>query len=262
MAFALFNNFWDYIFKWTPQSKQIISPPSLYVPKEFRVTDNAIKRKFLEENSFGTFISTSKQGRIFTSQLPFYLEFNNENELTSMRAHLALANDQYNHTIRDVTFAANKEVVVTFLGPHFYISATWFGEELKLKSVPTWNYSSMEVRGILEEITADEEKNELLSRLSKSNEDAILKMNAEHDAWIYEEANKAIMEGLKNKIRFFKIKVHAVAGKFKLSQNKPEEVIESLAEGLQNTKNQEANTVANQMLDLLNARQSATDDPV
>ena len=103
----------------------------MYIPKYFNVTDSDKIFEFIRANAFGQLISMV-EGKPFCSHLPFLLG----NEGRSLICHMAKRNSQWENI-------EGQEVLVTFLGPHDYISPTWYSTP----GVPTWNYQAVHVYG-------------------------------------------------------------------------------------------------------------------
>jgi transcriptional regulator len=103
----------------------------MHIPKHFEVTDSDEIFSFIEENAFGQLISRV-DGRLFSTHLPFLVS----KDRTRIIAHLARQNPQ-------LTEIEGQEVLITFQGPHDYISPSWYSGP----GVPTWNYQSVHVYG-------------------------------------------------------------------------------------------------------------------
>lgn len=103
----------------------------MYIPKHFSVSDWDEMIAFIEKNSFGQLISTV-EGKLFSSHLPFEISADG----AILVCHLARQNPQHLEL-------EGQEVLVTFQGPHGYISPSWYA----VPGAPTWNYQVVQVRG-------------------------------------------------------------------------------------------------------------------
>lgn len=103
----------------------------MYLPDHFKVDDQAEIFAFIDANAFGQLISIDG-GRPLVSHLPFLLA----DDHTSLHCHLARQNPQWQQL-------EDQQVLVTFLGPHDYISPSWY----QTAGVPTWNYQAIHVYG-------------------------------------------------------------------------------------------------------------------
>jgi transcriptional regulator len=86
---------------------------------------------FIGKNSFGQLIS-HLDGKLFSTHLPFFLS----EDKTTLLGHLARSNPQHSQV-------QEQDVLVTFEGPHAYISPSWYLSP----GVPTWNYQAVHIYG-------------------------------------------------------------------------------------------------------------------
>jgi transcriptional regulator len=107
----------------------------MYIPAANRVSDSAKINEFIHANGFATLVTNGQSG-LWASHLPFV--FDEEVTGGRLRCHIARANPQWQH------FASNPEVLCIFLGPHSYISPSWYAAKI---AVPTWNYAAVHVYG-------------------------------------------------------------------------------------------------------------------
>ena len=120
----------------------------MYLPRAFEVSDRDEIFSFIAQNRFGQMISHF-EGRPCSNHLPFLVS---EGRLRLV-SHLARANPQWRG-------ADGQQVLVTFQGPHGYISPAWYEQP----GVPTWNYQAVHVYG---ECTTFEEPERLKGLLAK-----------------------------------------------------------------------------------------------
>jgi transcriptional regulator len=103
----------------------------MHIPSSFKVSDQDELFSFINQHSFGQLISIVDD-RPCSTHLPFLIDSENQ----KLICHLGKANLQWKN-IQD------QEVLVTFLGPHDYISPTWYVGN----GVPTWDYQAVHVYG-------------------------------------------------------------------------------------------------------------------
>ena len=165
----------------------------MYIPKQFEITETDKQLGFIESNSFGELIS-HVDGRLYSTHLPFYLS----KDKSKLIGHLAIQNPQ----AEDLE---SQEVLVTFVGPHGYISPTWYLSP----GVPTWNYQSVHVYGHAKIIHELEEVrcvvDSLVSKYEEFNE----------SPWTPE-----YKDSLLSAIVAFEVSISEIQCKFKLSQNR------------------------------------------
>ncbi|KYG28232.1 FMN-binding negative transcriptional regulator [Alkalihalobacillus trypoxylicola] len=184
----------------------------MYIPKHFKIDDEEVIFDFIEKYSFATLFS-QHEGEPYASHLPLQLK-KSENALYG---HFARPNAQWKD-------ADNQQILVIFQGPHCYISPSWY--ETK-KAVPTWNYVTIHVYGVLEIV---EDKRILLHSLN----DLVNKYESSDSPYDLSEVEESFIEGMSKGIVAFKINITKIEAKAKLSQNhsteRQERVIKNLEE--------------------------------
>lgn len=177
----------------------------MYIPRCFEVTDREEIFGFIEANAFGQLIS-NVDGRPFSTHLPFLLS----EDRTKIFAHLAGQNTQ----LREI---AGQEVLVSFEGPHDYISPAWYAGP----GVPTWNYQAAHIYGHCRVFEDSDRLKTLVDALTHQYESGF------EQPW--QPTYKAAMLGA---IVGVEISISEVQCKYKLSQNRPaidqEQVIRQL----------------------------------
>jgi len=168
----------------------------MYIPKNFNVTDKEEILDFLRANSFGQLISLV-EGKLYSSHIPFLLS----DDILTVSCHIAKNNPQW-EAIED------QEVLITFQGPHDYVSPSWYGTP----GVPTWNYQSVHIYGKPKLVTNTENLNCLVNKLTGIHE------SASEQPWKPE-----FKESMLNAIIGIEINVTDIQCKYKLSQNRSED---------------------------------------
>jgi transcriptional regulator len=177
----------------------------MYIPKSFEVTDREEIFAFIEANAFGQLIS-NVEGRHFSTHLPFLVS----EDKTKIIAHLARQNTQ----LKEIE---GQEVLITFDGPHDYISPSWYSGA----GVPTWNYQTVHIYGKCAVFEGPDRLKEVVHTLAHKYESGFEKP--------WQPEYKATMLGA---IVGVEISINEVQCKYKLSQNRPaidqEQVIQKL----------------------------------
>jgi len=177
----------------------------MYIPKYFEVTDREEIFAFIEGNAFGQLIS-SIEGRHFSTHLPFLVS----KDRTKVIAHLARQNTQ----LKEIE---GQEVLVTFEGPHDYISPSWYNGP----GVPTWNYQAVHIYGKCTVFEDLGRLKEVVDTLTHKYESGFEKP--------WQPEYKTTMLGA---IIGVEIPINEVQCQYKLSQNRPaidqEQVIQKL----------------------------------
>lgn len=174
----------------------------MYIPKYFKITNDDEIWNFVQNNSFGTIVTT-KSGKPIATHLP--LQLMKEEDTYYLTGHMAYGNPQWR------TFASCEDILVMFQGPHAYISSSWYEEE----NVPTWNYQAVHVYGtasILDEEGLTQDLTMLLQKYEEHRENPVL----------WEKLSSETKKQIKG-IVGFKIKIQEVQAAYKLSQNRNEE---------------------------------------
>ncbi len=179
---------------------------TLYVPPHFAAHDPDRIFDFVQRHAFATLVSGGGAG-LEVSHIPFVAERGPEGKVRLL-GHVARANAHWQ------SLEGAPEVLAIFHGPHGYVSPGWYQQH---PAVPTWNYAVVHARGkatLMEEA----ELHELLMRLSAIYEDG------RPNPWRMSELPADFVSGLLKAIVGFSIDVERIEGKFKLSQNRPQEI--------------------------------------
>lgn len=187
---------------------------AMYSPDSFKVTDPATLAAFMRQHSFATIVT--HDGAVpHATHMPV-LHDPDKGEKGTLVSHMARANPQWQH------FEDGREVLVIFTGPHAYVSPAWY---VTSPAVPTWNYTAVHAYGIPRLVTDHDQFAAMLQDLIEFYE------APRPDRWqgeMPEEFRDRLMKGIVG----VEIEITRIEGKFKLSQNRPEDqpgVIAALA---------------------------------
>jgi transcriptional regulator len=175
----------------------------MYNPAAFAENDVSRLHEFLRRNSFATLVSSGESGLV-ASHLPLLLD-SQAGRLGHLLGHMARANPQWRGIAGDV--------LAIFQGPHTYISPSWY-EEPGL--VPTWNYVAVHAYGSVQIV---EDRAELLEILRRS---VTFYEASRPRPWSLDFEGERLDSFLRA-IVGFRITIARLEGKWKLSQNHPEE---------------------------------------
>lgn len=176
----------------------------MYIPPSFKEDAPEILHEFIRSNSFGTLFSGSEEG-LKASHLPFLLDEKSGSQ-GKLVGHMAKANDHWQSL-------SGHEVLVSFQGPHAYISPTWYEES---QTVPTWNYVAVHVYGKYVSVTDENKLEEILEKTVRVYETAM------PQPWDMKGLPKTFFEKMLEMIVGFEIDIIRIDGKWKLSQNHSE----------------------------------------
>lgn len=175
----------------------------MYVPHFNRVEDEAATRDFVRSASVGTLITTGPDGAPDATLLPVMWHGDR------IIAHFARANGHWRRIEHD-----SAGLVVVY-GPDAYVSPSWYPSKQEHgKTVPTWNYSAVQVRG---RVTVHDDV-QWLRR-------AVTELTDEHEAelpepWAVTDAPERYVEGQLKAIVGVELVVEEVTAKAKWSQNR------------------------------------------
>jgi transcriptional regulator len=198
---------------------------NMYIPKHFKLDDEEVIYDFIEKYGFATLLS-KHNGEPYATHLPLILNKSDH----ALYGHFARPNEQW----KDVGI---QQVLVVFQGPHCYISPSWYET---MKAVPTWNYVSIHLYGVMEII---EDKNVIYDSLN----DLINKYENPDSPYHLDDVEPSFIEGMSKGIVAFRIKITKIEAKAKLSQNHPVERQKLIIRNLENTSNQDNIEVATLM---------------
>jgi transcriptional regulator len=183
----------------------------MYTPKFNQIDDRSLLLEAMRTWSFAVLFGPGPDGAPTATHLP--LVVHDEGEFGTLEGHFARANPHWKSL-------AGRETLIVFSGPHSYVSPALYNNR---KSVPTWNYIAIHATGTLQivedeaddEAAAHQRKEALLKNLIEVNEPAYA------DQW--DDLPIAYRISMTSGIVGFRIPITRIEGKFKLSQNRPDD---------------------------------------
>ena len=166
----------------------------MYIPKHFSISDTEEIFAFLDVNAFGQLISLVDQ-RLTVTHLPFLVS----DDRKFLNCHLARQNSHWQSL-------KQQQVLVTFLGPHDYISPSWY----RAPGVPTWNYQALHIYGRCRVFEEPDAIAGIVEALSQRYESRFESPWQPH----YRDAMLKAIIGVE-------IEIEELQCKYKLSQNRP-----------------------------------------
>jgi transcriptional regulator len=203
----------------------------MYSPKPFDVTDVATLHDLMREQPLGQWI-TLADGELLANPIPFLLDAT-RGEYGTLVGHVARANPVWQAFSREV------ESLVVFQGPHAYVSPAWYASKaLHGKVVPTWNYAVVQARGLPRVIEDPAALRGILGSLTDRHE------ASRADPWRVDDAPAEFTEALLGQIVGIEIPITRLAGKWKVSQNRPAADRAGVVAGLQSEADPQARAMA------------------
>ena len=181
----------------------------MYLPPQFNSKDRAIAAELMRAHPFASLVSVDDEGLPFITHLPLVLEertpANQDDIGFVLLGHVAKPNPHWRY------LQARPRAVVTFLGPHAYLSPKVYPD---LARVPTWNYLAVHCTVQASLIEDPLAKDRLLKKLIGDHEPSY----AEQWRGLGEEFAHKMLAG----IVAFELPVTALQCKLKLNQHRPE----------------------------------------
>ena len=201
----------------------------MYIPNNFKEEDKTEIEKLIREFGFATLVSV-KDYLPWATHIPLEL-VTEENGNWFLHGHVARANPQLKN------FESMNDVLAIFVGPHSYISPTWYDH----RNVPTWNYKAIHVYGKVA-LVEGEKLEVMLRNLMKRYEDAHTEKPQGYD-----EIPANILEKDFQGVVGFEIKVERIEAASKLSQNRDAESHQSIIDNLKKMDSYNAKRIAEEM---------------
>jgi transcriptional regulator len=191
----------------------------MYVPAHFKEDRVPVLHDAIRTYGFGTLVTASEH-EIEASHLPMLLE-PAPAPFGMVLGHVARANPQWQRV------KSGFQALAIFLGPNAYITPSWYPTKQQSgKVVPTWNYLAIHAYGT---ISFYDDPTEL--------RDHVGKMTDTHEAsqaapWAVSDAPADYVENMLGAIIGFRLLITKLEGKWKMSQNRPEQDVSGVLKGL------------------------------
>ena len=175
----------------------------MYQPPHFKSTDRELAASLMRSHPFASLISSDDEGLPFVTHLPLHLE--SGGETFTLLGHCARPNPHWRY------LQARPTAVVTFLGPHAYLSPQVYPD---LARVPSWNYLAVHCTVRARLVEDAQGKDALLKKLIGDHEPAYAKQWRAMDP----ELARKLLAGIVG----FELEVLELQCKLKLNQHRPE----------------------------------------
>jgi transcriptional regulator len=180
----------------------------------FAMTDVAEIRRLIARNPWVTLVSSTDNGLVASH---YAVLLDDERDDLTIVGHVGKPDDLIHRL-------GERELLVVVQGPHGYVSPGWYGDT---PSVPTWNFVSAHLSGIPEILTPDENLR-VLDKLVAHFENGMPQPRL-----LWERPNDPdFVTRLEKGTVGFRLTPTRVVGKRKLSQNKSDEVVETVIAAL------------------------------
>ncbi|MFE6994856.1 FMN-binding negative transcriptional regulator [Microbacterium sp. NPDC057659] len=176
----------------------------------FAMTDVTELRRVIAHNPWATLVATGPDGLV-ASHYPVLLD--PERDDLTVVGHVGKPDDH-------VLGLGETELLLVFEGPNGYISPSWYGD---VKAVPTWNYVAVHLAGI-PEVVDTAENLKILDELVARFESRLPQPRLMWEAPNTDEFVRVLEAGTVG----FRLTPTRVTAKRKLSQNRPDDVVETI----------------------------------
>lgn len=178
----------------------------MYCPDHFALNDQTTIREIMAAHPLAVFATNGPNGPE-TTHLPLVVR--DEADKMVIYGHFARANPHWK------VLDGKTHALAVFTGPEGYISPSWYATKQETgKVVPTWNYVTVQARGIPELLAHGAESREAIDTLT----DAMEQPRA--NPWHVDDAPKKFTESMMRGIVAFRMVVTSLGAKAKLSQNR------------------------------------------
>jgi transcriptional regulator len=189
----------------------------MYLPKHFEQSDRAALTALMRERPLATLVVAGDEPTADLIPLEYHADAGPHGTL---RGHVARANPLWRH--------AGTQALAVFTGPEAYISPGWYASKREHgKVVPTWNYTMVQARGVLRAVDDAPWLRALVGRLTDHHE------AVQPAPWQVSDAPEDFVQQMLRAIVGIEIELTALAGKWKVGQNRSAADREGVARGLQ-----------------------------
>jgi transcriptional regulator len=182
----------------------------MYEPPHFRQERLEAKRALIAAHPLGLLVTAGDEG-LLADPVPFLLD-PDPPPLGRLRGHVSRANSHWRRVV------GGSEALVVFQGPDAYVSPAWYESKRRHgKVVPTWNYVIVQVHGRARAVEDRAWLAALVNDLTRWHE------RGRPQPWAVTDAPAAFIEAQLSGIVGIEVEVARMDGKWKVSQNRPEE---------------------------------------
>ena len=191
----------------------------MYVPSHFAETRIEVLYELVRAHPLGALVVLASGG-LDANHIPFEID-PQPAPFGTLRGHVARANPVW----RD--FSPQVDALAIFQGPHAYISPAWYATKKEHgKVVPTWNYVVVHAQGPLRVIDDRAWLRQFVEKLTNRYE------APRSDPWHVTDAPADFIDTMVGAIVGIEIPIARLTGKWKVSQNRPENDRIGVVEGL------------------------------
>lgn len=204
----------------------------MYAPKHFEEPRVEVMHQLIRDQPLGTLVTVGADGPD-ANLIPLLLLVTEESPLGVLQGHVARANPLWKEHSEEMP------VLVVFHGAESYITPSWYATKKESgRVVPTWNYTVVHARGtmrIMDDPTWLRAQVEALTQAQEADFER---------PWTVDDAPAEYVEKLLKAIVGIEITITSLQGKWKVSQNQPEQNRAGVVQGLEALETQKAAEMA------------------
>lgn len=210
----------------------------MYLPKIHEETRVEVLHQLIDAHPLGTWVVLG-DGELVANSVPFLID-NSRGEFGTLMAHVSRANPVWKLPASDVLS------LVCFQGAQTYITPSWYpSKQQHGKAVPTWNYVTVQARGVPRFI---EDREWLLAHVELLTQQHESKQEVQ---WKVKDAPDDYIERLLGAIVGVEIPIQQLTGKWKTSQNRPHPDKHGIIHGLEQKGDEQSLAMASWVRDTL-----------
>jgi transcriptional regulator len=206
----------------------------LYLPAHFNETRTDVLHALMRSRPLATLVTSCASG-LFANHVPVQT-LAEPAPLGSIRGHIARANPLWRE------YAQGSEALAIFQGPDAYISPSLYPSKAQTgEVVPTWDYAVVHAHGTLRFINDAEWLYGFVAGLTAAHE------ASRAQPWKIGDAPRKYIEKMLSMIVGFEFSISKLAGKWKVSQNRPSADQLGVIQGLQDSGDADSNEIASML---------------
>jgi len=203
----------------------------MYIPGQFEETSVDAMHELMRVRPLATLVTLSADG-LNANHIPLHLS-DLPAPYGTLQGHVTRANPLLDDLENDI------EALAVFHGPDTYITPSWYASKKETgKVVPTWNYAVVHAYGFLRVVDDAVWLRAQLEALTTHNEASF------PEPWAVADAPHEYTQKLISHIVGIEMVISRLSGKWKVSQNQPQQNQASVIEGLKASKLENSTAMA------------------
>lgn len=203
----------------------------MYLPAHFNETRTDVLHALMRARPLTTLVTQCESGLI-ANHVPVQT-LDEPAPLGCIRGHIARANPLWRE------YRGESQALAIFQGPQIYISPSFYQSKAATgEVVPTWDYAVVHASGTLRFIHDAQWLRSLVAGLTNTHE------MPRSQPWKIDDAPPAYIEKMLSLIVGFEFSIVSLAGKWKVSQNRPQADRQSVIRNLRDAADADSHEIA------------------